>query len=246
MYYYQFHITDYKSHTDHLDPLEDIAYRRMLDWCYLHEKPLPKEIKDIARLIKMRPNIECITSVLREFFFKDEDGNYCNKRVLMGIGKYHEKSAKARESVKARWDKAKGDTNVLRTHNECNTNQEPITNNQEPITKNHKPPTKDQNKGGGFVLPVEVSESVWQEFEQHRKEIRKPLKDLSRVKSANILKTMPHDEQQACVDKSISSGWAGLFPDKTSRKSVEDKNKEVFENWLNKDKTIEGEFTHVG
>ncbi|MCP4984979.1 MAG: YdaU family protein, partial [Colwellia sp.] len=47
MHYYQFNIGDYTSHTSHLDPLEDIAYRRMLDWVYLHESPLPLSVKQI-------------------------------------------------------------------------------------------------------------------------------------------------------------------------------------------------------
>ncbi|NDH69342.1 MAG: DUF1376 domain-containing protein, partial [Gammaproteobacteria bacterium] len=32
MHYYQFHIGDYKSHTHHLSLLEDLAYRRLLDF----------------------------------------------------------------------------------------------------------------------------------------------------------------------------------------------------------------------
>jgi hypothetical protein len=39
---------------------------------------------------------------------------------------YKEKSEKARNSAKARWNNA----NAMRTHSECNANQEPITNNQ--------------------------------------------------------------------------------------------------------------------
>jgi uncharacterized protein YdaU (DUF1376 family) len=54
MHYYQFNIGDYQSHTNHLDPLEDLAYRRMLDWCYLHEKPLPLDANEIARIIRLR------------------------------------------------------------------------------------------------------------------------------------------------------------------------------------------------
>jgi len=90
-----------------------------------------------------------------------------------------------------------------------------------------------------FVLPAEVSPDVWAEFEQHRKEIRKPLKDLSRTKSANILMALSIEQQQACVDKSIASGWAGLFPDKA------DKKKSGLEDWLNKSDSIDGECKHV-
>ena len=34
MHFYQFNIGDYASHTRHLNPIEDIAYRRLLDIYY--------------------------------------------------------------------------------------------------------------------------------------------------------------------------------------------------------------------
>ena len=40
MNYYPFHIGDYASHTRHLTLMEDLAYRRLLDLYYLHERPL--------------------------------------------------------------------------------------------------------------------------------------------------------------------------------------------------------------
>jgi hypothetical protein len=64
MHYYQFNIKDYKSHTDHLDLYEDLAYRRMLDWCYLHERPLPADETEVARLICQRMHCNRIERVL--------------------------------------------------------------------------------------------------------------------------------------------------------------------------------------
>jgi uncharacterized protein YdaU (DUF1376 family) len=107
--------------------MEDLAYRRMLDWCYLHEKSLPVEISDIARLIRMRSHTDSIASVLREFFESTADG-WVNRRVQQEISRFSEKSEKARQSAKARWD-----ANALPKQSECNANQEPITKNQEPI-----------------------------------------------------------------------------------------------------------------
>lgn len=144
MHYYQFNISDYKSHTEHLSDLEDLAYRRMLDWCYLHESPLPKDKKDIARLIRMRSHSDCIAIVLREFFTKDENGDYINKRVFFEINKVSEKSSKARESAKARWAKASGDANALRTTCDSNATQDP-----RPKTHNPRP----KKKRAVFVKP---------------------------------------------------------------------------------------------
>lgn len=143
MHYYNFHIGDYAGHTQHLDEIEDIAYRRMLDWLYLNEMPLPKNVDEIARLIRMRTHCERIATVLREFFKLDKDG-YKHERVSRELAKFQEKSEKAKKSAEARWKKkpsdSKGldDANALRTECERNANQEPITNNQEPITNNQK------------------------------------------------------------------------------------------------------------
>jgi uncharacterized protein YdaU (DUF1376 family) len=135
MNYYNFHIGDYKSHTDHLEPLEDLAYRRMIDWCYLHEKELPESVDEIARLIRMRTHNESIAFVLQEFFERTANG-YANYRVMQEIEKYQEKSLKAKKSAEARWKnkpskiKSSRDANALQTECEGNANQEPITNNQ--------------------------------------------------------------------------------------------------------------------
>ena len=92
MHYYKFNIGDYKSHTEHLDPLEDIAYRRMIDYCYLHEKGLPKATDEIARLICMRTHCECINIVLHEFFvFNKVSQSWENKRILEDVEIYKSK-----------------------------------------------------------------------------------------------------------------------------------------------------------
>jgi len=124
MFYYQFNIGDYQSHTAHLSEMEDLAYRRLLDWCYLHEKPLPQNIDEVARLIRMRTHSDCIAVVLREFFNLVDDG-WVSSRVVSEIQKVGEKSEKASASAKARWSKLKY-ANAMRTHSEGNATQDPI------------------------------------------------------------------------------------------------------------------------
>ncbi len=114
MHYYQFNIGDYQSHTAHLSDIEDLAYRRLLDLSYLHEKPIPDDIDQIARLIRMRSHSDCIAIVLREFFVRTEEG-WINERVLKEIALVNEKSSKARDSAMARWK-----ANAVRTHSEGN------------------------------------------------------------------------------------------------------------------------------
>ena len=67
MNFYPFHIGDFKSHTDHLSPIEDITYRRLLDYYYLHEKPLPDDADFLSKRIRL-DDIQAIQYVLAEFF----------------------------------------------------------------------------------------------------------------------------------------------------------------------------------
>lgn len=136
MHYYQFNIGDYQSHTAHLEPLEDLAYRRLLDWCYLHERPLPADIEQVSKLIRMRSHTECIADVLREFFDLTPDG-WWKERISKEIEKTGEKSRKASESAKARWQKEKSDANALPTQSERNATQDTL-----PKTQNTKPKTQ--------------------------------------------------------------------------------------------------------
>ena len=78
MHSYQFHIGDYVTHTKHLTPLEDIAYRRLLDHYYLHEQPIRQ--REIARQIGMRDHEQEVLSVLEEFFVSTESG-YIHERA---------------------------------------------------------------------------------------------------------------------------------------------------------------------
>jgi uncharacterized protein YdaU (DUF1376 family) len=150
MHYYQFNIKDYKAHTDHLSLMEDLAYRKMLDWCYLHECPLPFDVNEIAKRILMRTHNESIEFILNEFFIKTENG-YENQTAKETIEAFREKSEKAKKSAKVRWDKKEDanamptdkeeNANAMRTHSEGNANHKQRTINKEPLTNNHKQTT---------------------------------------------------------------------------------------------------------
>lgn len=148
MHYYTFHPKDYISKTHFLDPLEDIAYRRMLDYIYLNECHLPSDVAEIAKRINMRTHTDSIASVLSEFF-ELTDAGYMNDRAEQEIAKYQEKSEKARKSANARWknkekkadsDKEPCDSNAnaLQTQSDGNANHKPLTTNHELITNNQE------------------------------------------------------------------------------------------------------------
>lgn len=92
MNYFPFHVGDYTAHTAHLEPLEDLAYRRMLDQYYLREAALPVEPADVARLIRMRSNVAEVEAVLREFFEETQAG-WVSERCEREIAAYKFKKA---------------------------------------------------------------------------------------------------------------------------------------------------------
>jgi uncharacterized protein YdaU (DUF1376 family) len=159
MHYYQFNIGDYKSHTEHLSEMEDLTYRRLLDWYYLHECPIPVDEIEVARQIRMRSHSDCIAVVLREYFEQTPDG-WIHHRADKELAKAGEKSSKASLSAKARWDKKANknidlafNANALRTQSEGNA-----THNTEHITQDTKHSRK-SNRGTrlspDFVCPKE-------------------------------------------------------------------------------------------
>ena len=160
MHYYQFNIGDYHSHTLHLSEIEDLTYRRLLDWYYLHESPIPNDLNEVARQIRMRSHSDCITTVLLEYFEQTPTG-WIHNRADMEIEKVGEKSTKASKSAKIRWEKVK-DANALPTQSDSNA-----THNTLPITQDTE--HKTQKKATSVATPIGVSDSVWQEFIAHRK-----------------------------------------------------------------------------
>ena len=126
MHYYQFHIGDYASHTRHLSLMEDLAYRRLLDFYYLHEQPIKQ--RDIARQIGMRENEQDVLTVLNEFFLSTDDG-FVSPRADKEIEHYHSKVEQASKAGKA---SAERRLNKRSTDVQPTINQEPLTNNQEP------------------------------------------------------------------------------------------------------------------
>ena len=126
MNYYPFHLGDYAAHTGHLEPMEDLAYRRSLDAYYLREGPLPKELAEVARLVRMRGHQAEVEAVLREFFTLTDDG-WSHARCEEEIERMQDKQAKARASAaasvnarkaKAQQPPSESSTNAQRTLND--------------------------------------------------------------------------------------------------------------------------------
>jgi len=100
MNYFPFHLGDYAAHTGHLEPMEDLAYRRLLDVYYLREGPLPADVQAVAKLVRMRSMASDVESVLNEFF-ELTDAGWSHARCDQEIERMQDKQTKARASAQA-------------------------------------------------------------------------------------------------------------------------------------------------
>jgi len=226
MHYYQFNIGDYASHTSRLSPMEDLAYRRLLDLYYLNEQPLNGCITDVAREIGLVEQADSVGYVLSKFFTLT-DGVYNQKRIDIEIKKYksnHKNKKKAGvASAKARQAKAKKEvTDVEQVLNTDSTGEQ-LNINQEPLTKNHKPVIKD-------LRPDGLNSEAWDRWIAFRAKCKfKKYKTDSAMKK---LITMGDKETQALiVQQSIDAEYQGLFPIKQSFKSQKPADNWDDDNW---------------
>lgn len=89
MNFFPFHPGDYMLRTAHLDPIEDLAYRRLIDLYYVNEAPLTGTPEELARVIRLRSNTTEVAAVLREFF-AEEDGTWNHSHCDDVIDQYYE------------------------------------------------------------------------------------------------------------------------------------------------------------
>jgi len=172
------------SHTRHLSLLEDLAYRRLLDFYFLHEQPIKH--RDAARQIGMREHEEDVLTVLNEFFLSTDDG-FVNPRANKEIQEYksHQGTSaygafiRDNQSLKSIVQKdvyIQHFTNgTLDTYiNTLRTQDVPImsTSSIHDATTNHKPKRESATI---VACPLDVSQQVWDDWVTLRKSKKAPI-----------------------------------------------------------------------
>jgi uncharacterized protein YdaU (DUF1376 family) len=154
MHYYSFNIEDFISHTAHLTLEEEGVYRRMLDFYYDTESPIPLKTQPVIRRLRLVNFESQFQSILDEYFIKQDDG-WHNLRCDIEIADYQKKGDIARTNGKkgGRPKKNKGlKTQPVILDNPDVTQSEP----RRKLTKNYKLLTNNQEliKSRGFVKPT--------------------------------------------------------------------------------------------
>lgn len=201
MHYYQFNIGDYASHTRYLTQSQDLAYRRLLDLYYLHEKPIPKE--NPAALIGMNDCLTSVEQVLNDYFILTDKG-WVNKRANEQIDEYRnkQKSASLAGKKSAEVRKANKDAVPEQALNDRSTDVQ-LNIKHKPLTIKHKP-TKDN-----YVSPVGVLPEVWQDFVQQRKAKKAAITETA-MKGIEREANKAGMTLNAALQEICARGWTGF------------------------------------
>ena len=91
MNYYSRFPGDYARVTATLSLAEHGAYTLLLDTYYGNESPLPSDKRSLYRICRAmeKEDKEAVDSIIKQFFFKGEDGLLHNKRADEEIPKAH-------------------------------------------------------------------------------------------------------------------------------------------------------------
>ena len=244
--YIQLYVADYLADTMHLTTEEHGAYLLLIMNYWQTGKPLPKpRLRAISKLSNERWAV--VEQSLKEYFSEDENGCWVHDRIEEDLQVVLSKSTKASRAGKASAAKraakaaaekkaakaAKKVADKLLKDKEIPAVVDPKlqlesnhtdTDTDTDIKKQAKKVTKKKaakKKPDQWILPDWVNPIAWSEFEQHRKEARKPMSDLAKTKAAGELKGFTFQEQQIAVNNTIQNSWTGVFPKKTMEQSNE-------------------------
>lgn len=224
MHYYQFNIGDYSTHTRHLSIYADLAYRRLLDWYYLNEKPIPTDPQQAAKLILMKNRYPDVEEVLTEFFQLTENG-WINKRADKEISVYKGFVDAGKRGAAKRW--LKGGDSPPTAPPIANNKHKPLTINQEPVNRKQET-TKEA--GATFVLPDWIDKDHWNLWMKTRKG-KKMIPEQMQAQVNKLAKWRDDglDYKKALFD-AASAGWQGLFePKQQIQKSTQSDNDQIRE-----------------
>lgn len=211
--YYTYHIGDYRTATAHLSLDEDATYKRLLDYQYDKECPIPDDPAVMAR--RLRSSEKLVSAMLSEFFTLTDTG-WVNKRVWDEVGKHQEFIDKQKHNGR------KGGRAKTQAEPNANPTQAlPIPNTHTPILK----------KAINFeklpeTLKTDAFQDAWKRFVAYRFERKKPIYQSSMEAKWRQMEEWGSDCAVQAIDNTIANGWQGIFPpqgEKTKKKEESSK-----------------------
>jgi len=220
MNYFPFHLGDYSAHTAHLEPMEDLAYRRLLDQYYMKEGPLPADIQVTAKLCRMRSMMADIESVLKEFFTLTAAG-WMHDRCEIEICNMQERQKMAKAKANKRWHMPRPEHSIAPAQvldAAASAAAQDLGNPAMlPIPLPLPLPLPIKKNTSAVAPPDGVSESVWQDFCQHRKDKKAKLTQTAldgiTREAAKAGWTL-----EAALSECCARGWTGFKADWVSDK----------------------------
>jgi len=198
VHYYKKNIGDYYKKAGRLTMLQHGSYTLLIDSCYDRERFPTLDDAISWCWASTDEEVDAIKFVLDKFFVLD-DGVYKQNRIEEEINKYHKNAKINKRIAREREEKRRAAKKKKSKKRGRSVDEAPP--NQEPPTKNHQP------------LPSWLNLEAWSEFEQHRKDIKKPLTPMAAKKNISILEKHK-TQQQEIIDKTIANQWTGLFAPK--------------------------------
>jgi len=244
MNYYTFHSGDYLRDTSHLTLIEDAIYRRLIDWYYTNESPLPNDIKKISRLIRAVGD-EDIVGVIVEEFFQLSENEWHQCRCDEEIAIYHGKAEKARENGKLGGrpkTKQKPNHNLEETKSvifdnqeisESKANQEPRTNNQEPTLNKKENASEDfqkQDESHLYVAPTRRTFEMfvgWKPEPELWKETLKRSSHLVKPEQFTKYTLLEFIRLNVGKDEKMESEWQKFYVNAIARGYIKPEGQEV-------------------
>jgi len=173
--------------------MEDLAYRRCLDYYYLHERPLPEDAEQVAKLIRMREHLPDVKQVLKEFFILETGKGWTNPRADEEIQKYQNKVEQSKRAAQA---------SVQRRFNARSTDVQP----------NKKQETLNKKQETNIKRPRNVTKKTWDDFLIHRKNKKAPLTETALKGIKNEVKKTSISLEDALV-MCQARGWQSFKSD---------------------------------
>ena len=172
-----------------------------MDIYYLHEKPLPEDVKDVARLIRMMDHTHQVQIVLKEYFTLQLGKGWTLNRADEEIQKYQSKVEQSKRAAQASVQRR---LNARLTDVQPNKKQETLNNKQE--TYNNKT----------LKRPRNVSKKTWEDFLVHRKNKKAPLTETALKGIKNEVKKTSISLEDALV-MCQARGWQSFKSDWISK-----------------------------